>query len=141
METFRRLGQHGIEGDAAALAMLISKVVCLREALTDSTYYDVALSSGTYTIDVTGTPWNLPAGVRAVLARLSVRWSGTINNTMFATLRPYGASSAPLVVRPQVSDYINDGSGLVATDASGRLTLTLNANVSWIRIEIWGYVT
>lgn len=113
-------------------------VVPLTTAATSTSYDGDAISTGTYQLDLSASPWNLPAEITGVFVRLASMWAAA-NNSSFALLRPYGGSGSAVVVRANVANIYSDSSGFIPC-GSGDIELVVSgANTAETRIEIWGY--
>jgi len=118
--------------------------VPLTTARTNTSYDGDAVNTGVYPINLQDAAgYNLPAGIKAIAARISAVWSdiGTAPAGNYAYLRARGSTGAAIICRAQAAGYYNDASGVVACDTTyGDVDLVVGgANASGIVIEIYGY--
>jgi hypothetical protein len=108
----------------------------LTTALTSTSWDGDSKTSGNNgTIDLSAV-FGVPAGVKAVLVRLSAR--SATPSTSYALLGPSSAQNDALVSRVQVANTWQDSSGVVPCNASGDIYFTCGGTCD-IVIEIWGY--
>jgi len=113
--------------------------VPLQALIRHPSYTNVGVNTGTYTLTLDDKNWGLPAGVKAVSARLSVRWTSA-SNTYYALVRPKGTSQIPLICRALVANMHTDVSGVVPCDSNGDLELVIGgANADNVYLDITGY--
>jgi hypothetical protein len=95
---------------------------------------DSKTSANNGTIDLSAV-FGVPAGVTAVLVRLSARSTSV---TDYGLLGPSSGQPNALVARTQVANIYIDTMGIVPCDGSGDMYFTASGTVLTI-IEIWGY--
>jgi len=105
-----------------------------------ASYDGDAINVGTYTLNLQDADWGLPAGIKAVAVRMSVKWGAAADGN-YALLHPKGGSYGGVVCRAHVANIYCDSSGIVPCDAAdGDIDLVIGgANATAVFIEVWGY--
>ena len=123
-----------------------STFVPLSSRLTSTSWDGDARSTTAKTkIDLSAV-FGVPAGIKAVYARIQANDSGSANNpNLYVLLSPNDTSGhASLVVRPAglPNDYVADQVGIVPCDANGDIYYQIAASGTGtmdVNIQIWGY--
>jgi len=89
--------------------------------------------------DLSASPWNLPAGIRAVLARLVIQDNAT-GDARYVAIGP-SSSYQTLVARVLTQDMLNEFYGVVPCDANGDLYIKVGGdNIDKVYLFIYGYL-
>ena len=120
--------------------------VWLQERLTSTAWNGDAYSTTAKTKIDLSTVFGLPAGIKAVYARIQANDSASANTPgLYVLLSPNDTSGhASLVVRPSglPNDYVADQAGIVPCDANGDIYYQVSASGTGtmdVNIQIWGY--
>ena len=141
-ENIYLLGKAFLNSDSYPL----NTFVPLNSRLTSTSWDGDAYSTTAKTkIDLSAV-FGLPAGIKAVYARIQANDSASANTSgLYVLLSPNDTSGhAPLVVRPSglPNDYVVDQAGIVPCDANGDIYYQIAASGTGtmdVNIQIWGY--
>lgn len=123
----------------------VQRWVYLSTPLTSTSWDGDAYSTTAKTpIDLSAV-FGVPAGVKAVLVRISCRDSGSAATSgLFVGFDPTNAAQLALAVRPSglPNDWFADGAGIVPCDANGDVYVQIQASGAAtmdVYIYIYGY--
>ena len=88
--------------------------------------------------------FGVPAGIKAVLVRTTIRDIGSAANDCVLNLKPVGATSSGLTHRCSglANDAYSNAELLVPCDANGDIAYSITASGAWtmdVTIQVWGY--
>ena len=115
----------------------------LRVALTSTSWDGAAYSTTSATLIDLNSVFGVPRGVKAVLAGIAIRDSGSLTSRVYAQLGPANGQWA---LAPETSglpiDSIRELLGIVPCDSDGNIYYSVTASgvgTMDIWIKIWGY--
>lgn len=120
--------------------------VYLTTPLTSTAWDGDARSTTAKTLIDLSSVFGAPAGIKAILVRLSGNDSASYTDQAWLGLSPNNtAYSVAIVIRPSgiVNDTITDGQGIVLCDANGDIYYqcgATGASTLDVSLEIWGYL-
>ena len=134
-----------VSDNTAALAAR-AYFVPLTTPLTSTSWDGDARSTTDKTLIDLSEVFGVPAGVKAILARISARDSASAGTqSLYFALSPNDTTlSHAMAVKPSglTNDYVADAVGIVPCDANGDVYYQINAsgtNTMDCWFEIWGY--
>jgi len=134
-----------VRDNTAALAAR-AYFIPLTTPLTSTSWDGASFSTTPKTLIDLSSVFSVPAGVKAILARISARDSASAGTqNLYFALAPNDATlSHALAVKPSglTNDYVADAVGIVPCDANGDVYYQIKAsgtNTMDCWFQIWGY--